>query len=147
MGESVNWAFLDQECLALAQTHGKPLFAYRGSVTSSGYRSLRAPLPDRVRIAYAVKANPDPDLLQCFAALDVGFDSASIGELRRVRALDLAPGQIFSAGPGKRTEELTLALGMGVRVQAEGWEDLERLDRLATRELGVNLRVHSRRVS
>jgi diaminopimelate decarboxylase len=31
---------------------------------------------------------------------------------------------------------------MGVRVQAEGWEDLARLDALATGEVAVNLRVH-----
>jgi diaminopimelate decarboxylase len=31
---------------------------------------------------------------------------------------------------------------MGVRIQTEGWEDLERLDALATSELVVNLRVH-----
>lgn len=138
----MNWAFSDQECLGLAQAHGTPLFAYRGSVAADRYGSLRAALPDRVRIAYAVKANSYPDLLRCFAALGASFDCASIGELRRVQALNPALGRVFFAGPGKRTEELSLALEMGVRVQAEGWEDLERLDRLATREVGVNLRVH-----
>jgi diaminopimelate decarboxylase len=58
--------------------------------------------------------------------------------------LNLARGRVLFAGPGKRTEELALALEMGVRVQAEGWEDLERLDRLASHEVGVNLRVHPR---
>lgn len=136
------WPFDDQECIALAAQHGTPLFAYRASVAEAGYRALRAALPDRVRIAYAVKANAHPELLRCFAALGASFDCASIGELRRVEALGLGAGRTFYAGPGKRLEELVLAISMGVRIQAEGWEDLQRLDRLAIGELAVNLRVH-----
>jgi diaminopimelate decarboxylase len=138
------WAFDDQECEALAKAHGTPMFAYRGSVAESGYRALRSVLPERVRLAYALKANSHPDLLRCFADLGSSFDCASIGELHRVAGLGLKTGRIFFAGPGKRSEELQLALSMGVRVQAEGWEDLERLDGLATSEVAVNLRVHPR---
>jgi diaminopimelate decarboxylase len=65
-----------------------------------------------------------------------------MGELERVEALGLPPGRGFFAGPGKREAELRKALAMGVRVQAEGWEDLARLDALAKGEVGVNLRVH-----
>jgi len=136
------WPFDDQECSALAATHGTPLFAYRGSVAEAGYRALRAALPERVRLAYAVKANSHLELLRCFARQGASFDCASIGELRRVAELNLEEGRTFFAGPGKRTEELALAHAMGVRIQAEGWEDLERLDALATSELVVNLRVH-----
>jgi diaminopimelate decarboxylase len=99
-------------------------------------------LPPRVRLAYAVKANPHPDLLACFAALGASFDCASIGELERVEALGLPTGRTFFAGPGKREAELRKALAMGVRVQAEGFEDLARLDALVDRETAVNLRVH-----
>jgi diaminopimelate decarboxylase len=95
-----------------------------------------------VRLAYAVKANPHRDLLACFAALGASFDCASIGELERVEALRLPPGRTFFAGPGKRTAELRKALAMGVRVQAEGFEDLARIDALVDRETAVNLRVH-----
>ena len=136
------FAFDDAECVDLAVAHGTPCFAYRRSVAISTYQSLRAALPPRVRLAYAMKANPHPDLLSCFADLGASFDCASIGELKRVAALRLPPGRLFFAGPGKREEELRLALDMGVRVQAEGFEDLERLDALASSEVAVNLRVH-----
>ncbi len=139
------FAFNDATCSALAEAHGTPLFAYSGTVAEAGFAKLRAALPDRVRLAYAVKANPHPDLLRCFADLDASFDCASGGELRRVAALGLPAGRIFYAGPGKRAEELALALEQGVRVQAEGWEDLARLDALATRPVDVNLRVHPAR--
>lgn len=136
------FAFNDAECLGLAAAHGTPCFAYRRGSAETAFAALRAALPPRVHVAYAVKANPHPDLLACFAVLGASFDCASIGELQRVAALKLPPGRCFFAGPGKREAELRLALDLGVRVQAEGFEDLERLDRLASSEVAVNLRIH-----
>ena len=137
------WAFSPEECQTLAEQHGTPVFVYRRGVAREQYQNLRSALPARVRLAYAVKANPHSELLRCFADLGASFDCASIGELRRVEELGLArSGRLFFAGPGKRTEELALALRLGVRVQAEGWEDLQRLDALADAPLAVNLRVH-----
>lgn len=132
----------DATCRSLVEAHGTPCFAYSGAAATAQFTSLRAVLPSRVRLAYAVKANPHPDLLACFAALGASFDCASIGELERVEALGLPPGRTFFAGPGKREAELRKALAMGVRVQAEGFEDLARLDALVDRETAVNLRVH-----
>ncbi|HTL98841.1 MAG TPA: hypothetical protein VL181_08555 [Holophagaceae bacterium] len=136
------FAFDDAESLRLASAHGTPAFVYRRAAAEASFRTLRAALPPRARLAYAVKANPHPDLLACFAALGASFDCASIGELERVAALRLPPGRCFFAGPGKREEELRLALDLGVRVQAEGIEDLARLDALTAAPLAVNLRVH-----
>src|ERR1035438_1336495 len=136
------FAFDDAECQRLAEAHGTPCFAYSGAVATEQFASLRHVLLPRVRLAYAVKANPHPGLLARFASLGASFDCASIGELTRVEALLLSPGRIFFAGPGKREAELRKALGMGVRVQAEGFEDLARIDALVDRETAVNLRVH-----
>lgn len=140
------FAFDDAALARLADDHGTPSFVYRTATAAACYERLRAALPARVRLAYAVKANPHPALLRLFASLGASFDCASEGELRRVAELQLGPDRAFFAGPGKRTAELELALAQGVRVQAEGWEDLERLDGLArARDLppvAVNLRVH-----
>jgi len=132
----------DATCRTLAEAHGTPCFAYSAAVAAGQFTALRQALPPRVRLAYAVKANPHPSLLACFAALGASFDCASIGELERVEALGLPTGRTFFAGPGKREAELRKALAMGVRVQAEGFEDLARLDALVDRETAVNLRVH-----
>ena len=136
------FAFDDAACRQLAETHGTPCFAYSGTVAEAQFRSLRAVLPPRVRLAYAVKANPHPALLARFAGLGASFDCASLGELERVEVLGLPPGRILFAGPGKREAELRKALLMGVRVQAEGWEDLARVEALSDRAVAVNLRVH-----
>lgn len=134
--------FSDADLAALAAQQGTPLFAYRAAAAEDQARRLLARLPPRVRLAYAVKANPHPVLLARLAALGLGFDCASGGELERVAALQPTPDRLFYAGPGKRSAELVLALRLGARVQAEGWEDLERLDGLADGPLPVNLRVH-----
>lgn len=136
------FALDDATCRSLAEAHGTPCFAYSAAAAMEQFTALRAVLPPRVRLAYAVKANPHPSLLACFAALGASFDCASIGELERVEALGLPPGRTFFAGPGKREAELRKALAMGVRVQAEGFEDLARLDAQVDRETAVNLRVH-----
>lgn len=136
------FAFDDATCRSLAEAHSTPCFAYSAAVAAEQFTALRGAIPPRVRLAYAVKANPHPALLRGFAGLGASFDCASIGELERVEALGLPPGRLFFAGPGKREGELAKALAMGVRVQAEGWEDLARLDALATGEVAVNLRVH-----
>lgn len=127
---------------ALAERHGTPLFAYSAAAAESSYGQLRAALPKRARIAYAVKANPHAALLACFDRLGASFDCASIGELERVHRLRIGGDRIFFAGPGKRAAELALALEMGARVQAEGLEDLVRIDELSTKPVHVNLRVH-----
>jgi diaminopimelate decarboxylase len=138
------FAFDEAESLELAERHGTPCFAYRRSVAENGWRRLRAALPERVRLAYAVKANPHPALLRSFAALGADFDCASEGELRAASVLRRG-ARLFFAGPGKREPELALAVALGARVQAEGLEDLAQLDALARARgaiVSCNLRVH-----
>jgi len=136
------FAFDDSACQELAQAHGTPCFAYSAPRALEAFRQLREVLPRRVRLAYAVKANPHSELLQLFAEQGASFDCASGGELRRVGELNLPPGRLFYAGPGKRREELALALQLGARIQAESWEDLEQLESLTEAPVDVNLRVH-----
>ena len=151
------FAFDDAALARLAERHGTPCFVYRAAVAERAFTGLRAALLPGVRVAYAVKANPHPLLLERLARLGASFDCASAGELRRAAAALAAAGspplpspsgsaasRLLFAGPGKQDDELALAVSLGARVQAEGWEDLQRLDALARGgpPLHVNLRVH-----
>lgn len=128
------------ECRELSATHGTPAFFYQAARAKDRWRRLRAALPARVTVAYAVKANPFPPLLQAFAEEGAAFDCASGGELEA--AAQKGARRLFFAGPGKRKQELARALELGARIQAEGFEDLERIDQLAAGPVTVNLRVH-----
>ena len=62
---------------SIAERHGTPCFVYRAAVAERAFTDLRAALPPGVRVAYAVKANPHPVLLERLARLGASFDCAS----------------------------------------------------------------------
>jgi diaminopimelate decarboxylase len=122
------FAFSEAEAWTVAGRLGTPCFAYRLDLARERYDALRAVLPERAILAYAIKANPGAKLVSAFAAKGAYFDCASIGELELARDV-LVPGtRVLLAGPGKSRSELRAALAMGARIQADGIEDLERLD-------------------
>jgi diaminopimelate decarboxylase len=132
------FAFAGPEALDLAGRCRLPCFAYRLGIARSRYDELRAALPPRATLAYAIKANPGRELVEVLASRGASFDCASIGELellRGVLARRAAPGSRFPfasprvlfAGPGKSLEELRLALDLGARIEVDGIEDVERI--------------------
>jgi diaminopimelate decarboxylase len=146
------FAFTEAEALAIAERRRTPCFAYRLDKAVSRYEALRAALPSRATLAYAVKANPGEKLISAFAERGASFDCASIGELELVRGMSVPGSRVLFAGPGKSLEELRLALAMGARIEVDGIEDIERIAGLLSESLpaedgrrdplSVSLRVH-----
>lgn len=110
---------------------GTPFYAYDRAHVAARVAALRAALPARLRLHYAVKANPLPTLLAHLAGLVDGFDVASAGELRAALAAGMAPAAVSFAGPGKREHELAAALDAGVVVAVESPGEFQRLARMA----------------
>jgi len=110
---------------------GTPLFVYSQAMLVDRVASLRAALPERIRIHYAIKANPFVPVLQVMSELVDGFDVASGGELDKLLEVQVAPGRISFAGPGKRDAELAAALAAGVTINLESEYEAERALRLA----------------
>ncbi len=96
-----------------------PLFVYARERFDARVAQLRAALPQRVGINYAVKANPLPAVVAHMAGLVDGFDIASVGELAICQSVGLEPSRISFAGPGKRDDELTAAIAAGVTLNCE----------------------------
>jgi diaminopimelate decarboxylase len=116
----------------LAERFGTPFFAYDLDVVGRQAATLRAALPARFDLAYAVKANPNLAVLRHLAGLGLGADVASGGELRHVLRAGFAPEHVVFTGPGKRDEELAAAVEAGVRVvTVESVGELRRLARIA----------------
>lgn len=119
---------------------GTPLFVYSREHLARRVAELRAAMPDRLALHYAVKANPYAPLLQTMADLVDGFDIASGGELEIVRAAGIDTRLISFAGPGKRTEELEAAISAGVTLNLESEGEAARaLD--AGARLGITPRL------
>ncbi|MDF1833590.1 MAG: pyridoxal-dependent decarboxylase, exosortase A system-associated [Alteraurantiacibacter sp. bin_em_oilr2.035] len=117
-----------------------PLFVYSRDAIATRMDELHAAMPDRLRIHYAMKANPYADLLEFIADLVDGLDIASGGELQQAREAGFLPREISFAGPGKRDAELLAAIRAGVTLNIESEGEAERaLD--TARTLGVTPRL------
>ena len=103
----------------VAKAGRTPLFVYSRSHLDRRMAELRAALPARVGINYAVKANPLPAVIAHMASLVDGFDIASAGELALCQGVGIDPARISFAGPGKRDDELEAAIAAGVTLNCE----------------------------
>jgi diaminopimelate decarboxylase len=103
----------------VAEAGRTPLFVYSRAHLDARVAALRAALPARVGINYAVKANPHLAVIGHMASLVDGFDIASSGELGLCVAVGIDPARISFAGPGKRDDELEAAIATGVTLNCE----------------------------
>ncbi|MFL5670420.1 MAG: diaminopimelate decarboxylase family protein [Chloroflexota bacterium] len=116
----------------LAARFGTPLYVYDLDVVERQLDALAAVLPDRVDLAYAVKANPALAVVAHLARLGTGADVASAGELATVLRAGIEGDRVVMTGPGKRDDELRAAVAAGVRaVTVESVGELERLEAIA----------------
>jgi ornithine decarboxylase len=69
----------------------------------------------RVIPFYAVKANPDPVIVNAYANLGLGFDCASEAEIRQIITLGVHPDRIIFAQPRKFESSIEFAKECGVK--------------------------------
>lgn len=111
---------------------GSPVYVYSKTHFERQYAELEAALAAvAVQVCYAVKANSNLAVLNCFKNLGAGFDIVSGGELERVLATGAAPDRVVFSGVGKSTEEIDLALKLGIH--CFNVESAGELERIATR--------------
>ena len=103
----------------VAEAGATPLFVYSKALLDRRVAELRAALPSRVGVNFAVKANPHPAVIAHTAPQVDGFDIASSGELKLCVAAGIDPRRISFAGPGKRDDELEAAIAAGVTLNCE----------------------------
>jgi diaminopimelate decarboxylase len=124
----------------VAEAGRTPLFVYSRSHLDARVAELRAALPARVGINYAVKANPHLAVIGQMEPLVDGFDIASSGELAFCLALGIDPARISFAGPGKRDDELEAAIAVGVTLNCESAGEARRALAIGER-LGKSPRI------
>lgn len=104
-------------------------------------------LPASCRLYYAVKANSEERIVKELAPIVNGFEAASLGEIRKIRAAAPEIPVIFG-GPGKTDEEIEGAIALRVSlIHAESAHEVQRVAYIAARKgmtvpilLRVNLR-------
>lgn len=95
------------------------------------------------RVFYAVKANPDREVLSYLNSLGIGFEIASEGELRILSDLGVEPDRIITSNPVKTMVFLEQAVSYGIDYYAfDSVAEVDKLSRYApNRNVYVRLAV------
>jgi hypothetical protein len=86
-------------------------------VVRDNYTSFAKALPD-TRVFYAVKANPQPEVLDLLARLGSCFDTASVVEIEQVLATGCPPERLSYGNTIKKKSDIAAAYARGVRLYA-----------------------------
>ena len=117
-----------------------PFYAYDRGLLRARVAELRQALPPRIKLHYAMKANPMPAVVGFMAGLVDGIDVASAGELKVALDAGAHPQEVSFAGPGKRDAELRQAVAARVLINVESFREIGALEAISN-ELGLPARV------
>ena len=123
----------------LANEFGTPLYVYSRKALTEAYQAYDRACVDasgkrRARVHYAMKANSNLAVIDCFKKLGAGFDLVSGGELARALAVNAEPQSLVFAGVGKSAAEIAQALEAGVKcINVESIAELHQINRIATK--------------
>lgn len=115
----------------IAAEFGTPCYVYFWEVVEDQVRSIRDAFGDLFSISYAVKSNPNPQLLAKFSSLIDLFDVSSGGEMNRLLTLGEPAERITFSGPAKSTGELQQAVEAGCEIVCESPWELESVNQIA----------------
>jgi diaminopimelate decarboxylase len=129
------------EIHALAEEYGTPLYIYDADAVNERIRRIRKAFDQRIKVFYAVKANPNLELLRALRDVADGLDISSAGELEQAVLAGFDLQGISFAGPAKTAAELSLAIGKGVGcISVESVRELQQCIELA-RSAGIRANI------
>ena len=146
-----NWYAEEIPLADLAKEFGTPLYIYSKKALTEAYQAYDMACVDgngkrRARVHYAMKANSNLAVIDCFKKLGSGFDLVSGGELARALAIGADPKSLVFAGVGKSAAEIATALKADVKcINVESIAELHKINKVAA-ELNcrapISLRVN-----
>ena len=98
----------------LAEDYGTPFFLYDADAVNDRIHLILDSFEHLVKVFYAVKANPNLELLRSVRDTADGLDISSGGELEQSVLAGFNMADLSFAGPAKKTEELVSAIEHGV---------------------------------
>ncbi len=129
----------------LARSYATPVLVIDESALRQRARAYAQGLTRRwanSRVVWASKSLPCTAVYRVMADEGLGVDVAGGGELVMALAAGVEPSRLVVHGNAKTDAEIALALAAGVgTIVVDNTDDIERLERLATAEQGVLVRV------
>ena len=98
-----------------AKKHGTPLMIISKDALKTQYSLFKRFLPE-VSPYYAIKANPNPEIIKFFADLGAGFDVASANEMKLVLTIGAKPEKIIFANTVKSDKDISFARKNNVKL-------------------------------
>jgi diaminopimelate decarboxylase len=95
--------------LGLVEEHGSPLYVYDLGELKARIARLRRLFPG-FKISYAMKANPNPEIVSLMREQVDHLDVSSGGELQKALELGWEPHRISFTGPGKTPAEISASV-------------------------------------
>lgn len=121
--------------------YSSPIYLYSKKVIHEQYVYLRKSLPDKFKIFYAQKSNPNPEILGLLNSLNAGCDTASLGEVKSALDAGFTPDRIMMTGPAKTETEIRFAVQSNLlSLNVESLQELFLIDRICS-ELGKKQKV------
>jgi diaminopimelate decarboxylase len=97
----------------------------------------------RSQVCFATKAYPSASVIRVLAEEGLGCDVVGAGELRIALAAGVAPEKIVMHGNAKTDGDIQAALDAGIGyIAVDGFDDIDRIARLARESTPVLLRVN-----
>jgi len=129
----------------IASEFGTPAFVFDEQALRDRARSFVDGLASRYprsRVCFATKAFPSASMISILATEGLGFDVVGAGELRIALAGGADPASIVMHGNAKSDEDIAAALEARIGyIVVDGFDDIDRINRLATHPAPVLLRV------
>lgn len=110
-----------------ARVGSTPFFAYDRALLDTRVDILRAAIPPRVELSFAMKANPMPAIVHHLARKVDRIDVASSLEMHTALDSGIQPDRVSFAGPGKTATEIRQAVAAGIIVEVESATELARV--------------------
>lgn len=130
----------------LASQFGTPAFVIDEEALRSRAREYVGALAGRHRpglVCFAAKAFPSASIIRILAQEGLGCDVVGGGELRIALAAGVAPEKIVMHGNAKTDDDIQAALDARIGyVVVDGFDDIDRIERLARVRVPVLLRVN-----
>jgi diaminopimelate decarboxylase len=129
---------------SIVAEHPTPLYIFDSSVVKWRHDQIRKHLPPEIEVTYAVKANPNLDILKLMGTLYTGVDLASQGEMEKCLQAGIDASRMSFAGPGKHPRELKAAVEAGIgSISIENERELDHIEGFA-HSLGKRARIKVR---
>ena len=129
----------------IAAEFGTPSFVFDEDALRDRARAFRSGLDrrhPRSRVCFATKSFPSASMISILASEGLGFDVVGEGELQIALAGGADPSRIVMHGNAKSDADIRAALDAGIGyIVVDGFDDIDRIDALATQPAPVLLRV------